>query len=523
VARPARLTLLALLVALAPSAAAEVHLVAIGNNTGLSGEVQLRYAEDDAVGFATVMQQLGDVSGERATTLLGRDAAAVRAALLKANTRLRDASAGSVLVVYYSGHADARGLHLGPGATLPYDELRGLVEASPAAMRLLVIDSCRSGGATRVKGITPAPLFELTRPEGAAPPEGLAIITSSAAGEDSHESDRLRSSFFSHHLFTGLRGAADADRDDRVSLSEAYDYAYQQTLRSSGQTTQLQHPTYAWDMKGRSELVLTWLSSRRGGGRLTLGTPGTYLVMEGGEAGPVVAELVVPTGGATLVLPARRYLVQRREASAYHEYEITVGRGQASSLPREPDRTVAYARLLRKGAGDRSLVHGLYALGGVRGAIVDGQGVGGQAIVGYGADLSWMTLGLRVRLGVPQRYDVDADTAISQTEVGVGLTAVRYVDVEGVSVGLGLLFEAGWLAQSFETTGSAPDRTAFLAGVGALFSVEIDLTPAIALHVEGGPITQVYRRAVVEAGAAVDSELTSPLTGWLAAGIIGRL
>jgi hypothetical protein len=42
---------------------------------------------------------------------------------------------------------------------------------------------------------------------------GTAILSSSTADETSQESDRLRGSFFSHHLVNALRGAADRDGD----------------------------------------------------------------------------------------------------------------------------------------------------------------------------------------------------------------------------------------------------------------------------------------------------------------------
>ena len=76
-------------------------------------------------------------------------------------------------------------------------------------MRLLVVDACRSGAVTRVKGVEPAEEFEI-RFEAAAGTEGMAIITSSAAGESSQESDRLRASFFTHHLINALRGWREA-------------------------------------------------------------------------------------------------------------------------------------------------------------------------------------------------------------------------------------------------------------------------------------------------------------------------
>ena len=36
-------------------------------------------------------------------------------------------------------------------------------------------------------------------------------------------------------------------------------------------------------------------------------------------------------------------------------------------------------------------------------------------------------------------------------------------------------------------------------------------------------MAHVYERAVVHAGATVGSEVATPLTGWLAVGLIGRL
>ena len=47
---------------------------------------------------------------------------------------------------------------------------------------------------------------------------GTAFIASTAVGEAAQESQALGGSFFTHHLETGLRGAADADGDGLVTL-----------------------------------------------------------------------------------------------------------------------------------------------------------------------------------------------------------------------------------------------------------------------------------------------------------------
>jgi len=60
------------------------------------------------------------------------------------------------------------------------------------------------------------------------------VLASSSGSELSQESEQLRSSYFTHHLLVGLRGAGDADHDGQVSIDEAYRYAYHQTLLATG-------------------------------------------------------------------------------------------------------------------------------------------------------------------------------------------------------------------------------------------------------------------------------------------------
>ena len=91
-----------------------VYLVAIGNNMGAADEVTLLYAERDARQVMTVFQELGRVRGDRAVLLTGESADGVRRALLEMNARIRRVkNTHSRLIVYYSGHADAKALHLG--------------------------------------------------------------------------------------------------------------------------------------------------------------------------------------------------------------------------------------------------------------------------------------------------------------------------------------------------------------------------------------------------------------------------
>jgi hypothetical protein len=145
------------------------YALLIGANAGERDEVVLRYANSDAHRMSRILQQLGGFRGEDVVLLQEAGANDVRSALIDLNDRLRHES-NALLFVYYSGHADADTLHLS-GSLLPFRELRGLVSGSSASTRVLVVDACRSGAITRVKGGHRGPSFDV-RIEGPSRPKG---------------------------------------------------------------------------------------------------------------------------------------------------------------------------------------------------------------------------------------------------------------------------------------------------------------------------------------------------------------
>ncbi len=173
----------------------------IGARNGAVGEVSLRYAHRDAKRLADTLTSIGGWRRENVTVLEEPSPSRVRDALARINLRIRREKANgtpTLLFVYYSGHADALSLHLGR-AELPWEELRNTTAGSSADVRILVVDTCRSGNATQVKGT------QLDRPFAIPSTKqlntaGFAILASTTAGEDAQESDSLQASFFTHHL-----------------------------------------------------------------------------------------------------------------------------------------------------------------------------------------------------------------------------------------------------------------------------------------------------------------------------------
>jgi len=499
------------------------YLVSIGNNAGDPSEVQLLYAERDARQIAQVFQDLGQVTGDRLLLMMGAKASNLRKSLLDLNARIWSTSDEQArLIVFYSGHADAHALHLA-GTHLPLSELKSIVKGSAASVRLLIVDACRSGAVTRVKGVTAAPEFKLSYGTGEEA-EGTAILTSSAAGENSQESDKLRGSFFSHHLVAGLRGAADRSNDGKVTLDEAYAYTYRQTLKSSGRSLELQHPTFEYGIKGKGRIILTTpLNAQKNTGRLRIKTPGLYLVAEGSESGPVTMEVTVGDEGATLALPHRRYFVQRRGQNRYREYEVSVRPGQTSILSDYPYRTIAYDRLVRKGGSPRSMTHRIALLGGRHGEAIDGVGHVPAITAGYGLDLPWATFGVRARYSWSESVAEDAATRTHNQEMGLELVIQRYVDLDALTLSLGLAIEGVMLRQSFKTRGVAPDRRSFGAAFGGLLSIERALTHNLSIRVEGGPKSFIFNEALTDGGEVSGERLKTPFTWSSLAGLVVRL
>ena len=214
-----------------------------------------------------------------------------------------------MFVFYFSGHADSAALHPS-GTRLEVVELLERIKKVPAALQVAIVDACQSGAATRAKGVIPGPAFDVRVHDLGA--EGQILISSSAQDEQSFESEQHRGALFTLHWTGGLRGAADRDGDARVTLSEAYAYAYAQTLRSTLLSSGgVQHPTFRWDLAGRE----TRITHEFGGVRpadLRSRRRGSYVVLDGREQA-VLAELQVRSRSAQATRPGPGdYVVSKR-------------------------------------------------------------------------------------------------------------------------------------------------------------------------------------------------------------------
>ena len=330
----------------------------IGANLGVAPDGPLRFAESDAARFGAVLRELGRHQARDVRILLGPSPESVVRALRGAASRvrrLRKLGRQVIYTFYYSGHAGPAELRLS-GRTLPLAELRRQLRRVSADVRISIIDACHSGAFATLarKGGQPTTPFRVRLVDELAA-KGEVFIASSAPNEDAQESANLGGSFFTSHFVSGLRGAADRNGDARVTLNEAYEHAYAQTLRSTALShVGLQHPGYRYDVQGRRELVLSWPGGAASKLVLHASTSGPFLVFsEGGHS--LYAEVPTPAGHAqTVALPTGTYLVQKRTPKGLLASTVRLAQGDRFALHERVMAPTAYdaAIALRGGAQD---------------------------------------------------------------------------------------------------------------------------------------------------------------------------
>jgi Caspase domain len=320
----------------------------IGANDGGRERVRLHYAGTDAQTFARSMQELGGIHPDDRLLLQDPDSAGLGKALHWLTSQVQKAKNGGgrvEAVIYYSGHADEQGLLL-KGKRFAFPQFRAQVDAVPADVRIAIVDACASGALTKLKGGRTLPAFLV---DASSQAQGYAFLTSSSATEAAQESDRIGASFFSHYLNTGLRGAADASQDGRVTLHEAYQYAYHETLARTEKTQGgPQHAGYDMRIAGSGDVVMTDL----GRAEASLGLPdslqGRFFIRDAKDR--LVAEVQKPAGmPLRIALEPGQYRALWHSSRGIHARNFTLQKGYVTQvLPgpgwTEVSREIAQAR-----------------------------------------------------------------------------------------------------------------------------------------------------------------------------------
>lgn len=307
------------------------YVVAVSANYGGNGRPMLRYAESDAKSFANVLKEMGGVQGQNVMLVKEPSVAQLKDEFSKLDKKIAQVklSGGrNEVLVYYSGHADDKGLRLG-NETYAWREIRNRIDALNADVKIAVIDACGSGAITRAKGGVAVPAFMVDE---SSDMKGYAFITSSTQDESSQESDRLKGSFFTHSLVSGLRGAGDIIGDGRVTLSEAYQFAFNETLQKTEATMGgAQHPSRDMNLAGTGDVVMTDLHGTGALLDMANDVDGRLFIRDAN--GELVAELNKKNGHpVSLGLPAGKYSVRLETTAKVKETTVSLANGKRENL-----------------------------------------------------------------------------------------------------------------------------------------------------------------------------------------------
>jgi formylglycine-generating enzyme required for sulfatase activity len=242
----------------------------IGVNDYVAGR-DLKYAVNDQVFFSQRLVEAG-FSRQRIFSLLSgaknaKDQPFKRNIEIRLQTVMGLAKEGDFVLVAFSGH----GVHInGDSYICPADadqdspkttmikvsDIYTALNTSKATFKLLVVDACRNIhlAAEKRSLVDEKESLRGIAKTFARPPSGILVLSSSAAGQFSHEDPKLKLGVFMAFLQYGLTGVADTEqgnRDGQVSLLELYKYTHEGTsLFVSKKHGTLQTPTLHGDIAG---------------------------------------------------------------------------------------------------------------------------------------------------------------------------------------------------------------------------------------------------------------------------------
>ncbi|MBN2694810.1 caspase family protein [bacterium] len=235
----------------------ERFAIIVGANNGGKERVLLKFAHSDAKSIDRVLVELGGIKESERILLLEPSTEKLDnsfSEIKKEIDKAKNLGKQTQILFYYSGHSDEEGLLLGRDH-FSYKNLKTKLKALESDVQITILDSCSSGAMIRQKGGQWQPSF---LSDNSSLVQGHAILTSSSSNEVAQESDKIGGSFFTHYMISGLRGAADTTQDKKVTLNEAYQYAFHKTLeRTEATNGGAQHPNYDFQLAGSGDLVLT--------------------------------------------------------------------------------------------------------------------------------------------------------------------------------------------------------------------------------------------------------------------------
>ena len=220
------------------------YVMSIGVSRYADSNNNLSQTTKDAKSFRDIMSNHTDKITLLTSSYANRDNILKK---LKGLSRL--AKEDDKLIVFYSGHGY-------PGGIYPYDEpvsyqeINDILKRSKAKEKICIFNACHTGSVSDVKKETAT--YK-------APSSGNIIyIMSSRADEYSYEHPIAGHCIFTAGMLKGLRGKADANNDKKVTVSELFNYVYNDVVHTTTSLDLSQHPQLIGVKSVADAVIVDW-------------------------------------------------------------------------------------------------------------------------------------------------------------------------------------------------------------------------------------------------------------------------
>lgn len=179
-----------------------------------------------------------DYNGSRVFMLL--DENATKAHILEVlKTEFAKSTPDDEIIFVFSGHGVQGGLTTYETKDInnivTYNEIQDIMKSAKARRKIILAMACYSGGLNLQKSKNSNQRNKRKKTEKTS----VMLYTSSRADEVSWESTQMRNSFFITRILEGFNGAADKNKDRKVTARELFNYVNPGVIND---TAGMQHP-----------------------------------------------------------------------------------------------------------------------------------------------------------------------------------------------------------------------------------------------------------------------------------------
>lgn len=235
----------------------EIWGVAIGVSQYENQSIpSLKYPDNDAFGIYSFWKspEGGALDDEHSEVLV--DDAATKSMVTKTmRTVFSKAKQNDLAIFFFSGHG-LKGSFLptdydGDDIKLYHNEINKILTECPAKNKLVIADACHSGSYIASKGGQDNHPSEENRLQYLSAlnntQPGIVYLLSSMANEESLEVSTLHNSIFTYFVLRGLKGEANVNKDNFVTIKELFDYVYINVTDYAGKLGKVQTPVIKGD------------------------------------------------------------------------------------------------------------------------------------------------------------------------------------------------------------------------------------------------------------------------------------